>query len=611
MDPFSDRLNDMMRLVPDSWTKLVARGLLRTSNAFGRASPAATSDRLPFSSTEYRAWIHRYDRLTAADRRAIRRHIERFGHRPAISLLLQVQRGRDAELARTGESLRRQLYPHWELICVSPCGSSDRPADSKVLHDLLTQEPRIKWLPVTAETEPSACLDAGANAATGQYLAFMTPGDTMPAHALYQIALEADRHPGADLIYTDHDESDHRGHRSNPHFKPDWDPDFALSVNYLGRAIVFREGYLRSLGGFVPQANASVHGLVHRCAAAGSQVRVRHIPKILYHAAADSYGDPVVEPRIGRRRGRSLPEPTPRVSIIVPTRDGGEGLRRCIGSVLTKTTYPQYELLVVDNQSLERGTLEYLQRIGDDLRVRILRYDAPFNYSAINNYAVRQARGEIIALLNDDVEIINREWLLEMVSHAACPEVGAVGAKLYYPDDTLQHGGIIVGLDGKARHIHKGAPRDAPGYLDRLRVVHSVSAVTGACLVVRKAVYKEVGGLDADNLPIALNDVDFCLRLMEAGYRNLWTPLAELYHIESATRGYGETPREVCYFKSKWQGRLENDFANNPNLSLKGDAFQLAWPPRAERPCTGGLKRKAAGALPGASGTAGRLRRSL
>ena len=299
-----------MRLVPDIWTNLVAGGRLRASNALGRASPRAASDRLPLSSGEYQAWIHRYDRLTDADRRAIRRHIERFGRKPTISLLLLLQEGRDTALARTGESLRRQLYPHWELICISPYGGLDRPSNSKALHDLLTQEPRFKWVPVAAQAGPSACLDSCVRVATGEYLAVMKPGDAMPEHALYQIALEADRHPGADVIYADHDELDLRGHRSNPRFKPDWDPDFAMSANYLGRAIVFRAGLLRSLGGFGPQANGDcVYALVRRCAAAGSEVRVRHIPAVLYHGVADSFDDSAADTTINRQPRAALPEP--------------------------------------------------------------------------------------------------------------------------------------------------------------------------------------------------------------------------------------------------------------------------------------------------------------
>ena len=585
-----------MRLAPELWNRPIGRGVFGPLVFRDRAPLAVGSDRLPLSPGEYEAWIRRFDRLTAADRRAIRLHIQSFVRKPVISVLL-LHNGHNAALSRTVESLQRQLYPHWELLVV-PRTESHRQRVSQALDAMGTRDRRVKCALVTPQVGSTVRLNAAAALAVGDYLTVVEHGDALSEHALYWIALEADRHPDAAVIYGDHDETDDQGRRSNPRFKPDWDPDFALSTNYLARPTVFATAFLRSFGGFGTQNTGDcAFDLVRRCALAQPNAQVRHIPAVLYHAAENSDCDPAQCPTGNRHPYRPLLEPAPRVSIIVPTRDGGEVLCRCIESILSGTTYPDYELLIVDNQSKDPGTRDYLHDLDKDRRIQILYHDAPFNYSAINNHAVRRATGELLALVNDDVEVISPDWLQEMVSLAVRPEVGAVGAKLYFPNGSLQHGGIITGLGGVARHSHKGAAAEAPGYLGCLKSVHSVSAVTGACLVVRKALYDEVGGLDADNLPIAFNDVDFCLRLMEAGYRTLWTPFAELYHIESASRGYDDTAarrrrlaREARYFKSRWRDRLENDSAYNLNLSLLGDGFALAWPPRTERPWAAGLE---------------------
>ncbi|MBV8157590.1 MAG: glycosyltransferase family 2 protein, partial [Dyella sp.] len=281
-----------------------------------------------------------------------------------------------------------------------------------------------------------------------------------------------------------------------------------------------------------------------------------------------------------------LPQVLPLVSIIIPTRDRVELVRQCVDSILSLTTYPNYEVIIVDNQSGERATLEYFSEVVTDVRVRVLPHARPFNYSEINNEAVAQSRGELICLLNNDIEVITEDWLEELVSHAVRPEVGAVGAMLYYPDGTIQHAGVVTGVHGVAAHPYSGMPRGFPGQMSRARLTQAMSAVTAACLVVRRGVYEEVGGLD-ETLAVAFNDVDFCLRLGERGYTNIWSPFAELYHHESATRGRENTPekhdrfmREVELMKRRWGGRLERDPAYNPNLTLAGEPFSLAFPPR-------------------------------
>ncbi|GAI44454.1 unnamed protein product, partial [marine sediment metagenome] len=250
-------------------------------------------------------------------------------------------------------------------------------------------------------------------------------------------------------------------------------------------------------------------------------------------------------------------------------------LQQCIDSIVAKTEYANYEIIIVDNNSDDEDTLKYLDTISREKRIRVIRDMRPFNYSALNNGAVQEAKGEFVGLINNDIEVISANWLSEMVSIASQPGVGAVGARLWYPDDTLQHGGVILGLLGAAGHAHKGLPRGAPGYFGRAQLTQTLSAVTAACLIVRKDIFTQVGGLDEENLKVAFNDIDFCIRVRQAGYRNVWTPFAELYHHESASRGTEDTPekqarflREVNFLKERWGRVLREDPAYSPNLTL-------------------------------------------
>jgi O-antigen biosynthesis protein len=368
---------------------------------------------------------------------------------------------------------------------------------------------------------------------------------------------------------------------------------------------------------------AQDYDLCLRCLAETDPARIRHIPHVLYHwraipgstsigANEKSYasraGQAALVDHLARMKVDARVEhgryPTtyrvrypigaspPKVSLIVPTRDGYEILKQCLESIREKTTYPNYEIVIVDNQSTDPRTLDYMERLAkEDGRVRLLRYDHPFNYSAINNFAVSQTSTEIIGLVNNDIEVIAPEWLDEMVSHATRPEIGVVGARLLYPDGRLQHGGVILGICGIAGHFHKYNSSDAPGYFARGFLVQNLSAVTAACALVRRSVFDEAGGLDAENLPVAFNDVDFCVRVREAGYRNLWTPYAELFHHESVSRGLDTTPEqkvraqgESLYMKRRWGRMLVEDPYYSPNLTLDSEDCSLGHPPRRRVP---------------------------
>ena len=277
-----------------------------------------------------------------------------------------------------------------------------------------------------------------------------------------------------------------------------------------------------------------------------------------------------------------VPDPAPLVSLLIPTRDECEILARCISSIVDKTTYSNYEILILDNQSRDPETLDYLFSIQQKENIRVIPYDYPFNFSAINNFGARQAKGEVLGLVNNDVEVISPDWLTEMVSHTIRPGTGCVGAKLYYPDGRIQHAGVILGIGGVAGHSHKYFQKSSYGYFSRLLLTQNVSAVTAACLLVRKRIFDQVNGLDEKNLAIAFNDVDFCLKVREAGYRNVWTPYAELVHHESISRGGEDSAekidrfnRETQYMKRKWKNVLSQDPYYSPHLSREKEDFSI------------------------------------
>ncbi len=454
-------------------------------------------------------------------------------------------------------------------------------------------------------------------------MALFDHDDLLSPTALYEVAAELDAHPDALLIYSDEDKIDTEDRRFDPYFKPDWNPDLNTGQNYMSHLSVYQAKLIRSLGGFRKGFEGSQDwDLALRAVEKIPASAIRHIPKLLYHwraapgstalqAAEKSY--PVEAARKAleehfARQGQSVellpvagdhwrvrhpvPSPAPLVSLIIPTRNAVRLVRQAVASVLDKTDYPNFEIIIVDNDSDDAETKAYFEEIGrrNDPRVRVLQHKAPFNYSAINNAAVREAKGELIGLLNNDVEAINSEWLTEMVSHAVRPGIGAIGAMLYYPLNTVQHAGVILGLGGVAGHPFKEFPRGDQGQKNRLRLVQNYSAVTAACLVIRKDRFLEVGGFNEKDLPIAFNDVDLCCKLIAAGYRNLWTPYAEFYHHESATRGVEDTPEkkarfqsEVDYMMNTWGTLLMADPAYNPNLTLVGEDFSPAYLSRATK----------------------------
>jgi glycosyltransferase involved in cell wall biosynthesis len=568
---------------------------------------------------DYALWIRRYERLQRDDVRRIRRQIAQLRDPPLISVLLPVYNSNLKWLRRAIQSVQDQLYPRWEL-----CIIDDASTDEKVWHLLqkyARRESRIKVMRRAQNGHISAASNDALSMAEGDFVALLDHDDELARTALYFVALAFNENRELQLLYSDEDKLDARGRRSDPYFKSDWNPELILAQNFVSHLGVYRTDLVRRVCGFrIGFEGSQDHDLTLRCIEQIRPEQIEHLPWVLYHwrmtegstasrATAKPYAQEAARRAVQEHLDRTaiqatvashygmylrskyaLPGKQPLVSIIIPTRDRGSFLQKCVESIFEKTDYRNYEVIVLDNGSREPETLEFLIALEKRERVRVERIEGSFNYSRLNNRGVELSRGSLVALLNNDVEVINDEWLSELVSRALRPEIGMVGARLWYPDGTIQHGGVILGAGGIAGHAHVGVRHD-PGYFARPHLAQNLSAVTAACAVVRRNVYLQLGGFDEVNLPVTFNDVDFCLRLREAGYWIVWTPHAELIHHESASRGYDDsTPKqvrflaEVDYMKTKWGNRLRYDPFYNPNLSLGEDLFTLAFPPRTTKP---------------------------
>ena len=381
--------------------------------------------------------------------------------------------------------------------------------------------------------------------------------------------------PAAVAIYADEDRIDSAGRRGDWRFKPAWSPHWLGATNYLGHVALLRRAAVRDIGGWRDGLPDTQHDLLLRLTRDAEPRAVVHLAKLLAHAS-----QPLPSPAIARAAAQ-IPDPAPRVSLIIPTRDGADVLATCIRSIRAMTRYPDYEIIIVDNGSVQDDTRRLFAELSADPAIKILPRPEPFNFSRLNNVAASEATGSILALINNDIEVTHEDWLGEMVALAVQRQVGCVGAKLLYPDGRLQHAGVVIGLGGVAGHAQRFARADDPGYLQRLCAVHEVSAVTAACLVVRREVFDAVGGLD-EGLTVAFNDVDFCLKVRAAGYLNLWTPFAELIHHESASRGRDLTPAKARRFAAeyatmqrRWGAQLLNDPYYSPHLTYDREDFSL------------------------------------
>lgn len=560
-----------------------------------------------YSRQSYNYWIRNNEH---SKEELSRQRLRSFTHSPKISIIVPTLNTALRYFTEMVESVKAQTYENWEL-CIADGGSKDKEL-IQLLHVCSEEDRRIT---VTFLNENKGIVgnsNAAISLASGDYVTFLDHDDTLAPFALFELVKAINENPGADLLYSDEDIlSDDGDRRMEPQFKPDWSPDLLRSFNYICHLAALSKQLLETIGPFREGYEGSQdHDLFLR--ASEKSKKIVHIPHILYHwrshassaamnmsaktyafeagkrAVADHLDrlgiDGTVEDGLflGSYKINFAVHGAPLISIIIPNHNNVVDLRKCVQSVLVKSTYVNYEIIIVENNSSEPEVFQYYKQLGMHERIKVIVWDQPFNYSAVNNFATRHSAGSMLVFLNNDTEIINPDWLQQMAGHAQRKDIGAVGAKLYYPDDTIQHGGIILGLGGITGHAHRYFPRDSHGYMGRLKVVQNISAVTGACFMTRKAVFEEVGGFD-EEYPLAFGDIDYCLKVREREYLIVWTPYAELYHNESKTRGYEDTPekkkrfrKEFELYRHKWGASTSGcDPYYNVNLTHEKEDFSI------------------------------------
>lgn len=536
----------------------------------------------------YRIWlmIHQVASLPARDLAILRAETAGL---PAIAVHLHLGPGADGAAA-AATSVLRQFYPRWTLYVTTP---GPLPA----LSDDLVNDPRVAT-PVHAASRAEG-LALVLAAASESHLVPLSPAATLTPGALMAFARVLGEGISRDtVLYADQDEAWPRG-RAEPWLKPAWDYDLFLAQDYVSAACALPVAAARSVEVDPAWSDpVAVYALVARLLATPTPVPVHHVPYVAVTTAvgawrreslrradvvAASTGLPVRAGPFGTLAVvHPLPSPPPLVSVIVPTRDRVDLLRTCVAGVLESTDYPALELVIVDNGSREPETLAFIAERARDPRVAVLRWPHPYNYAAINNFAARHAAGAYLCLLNNDTEVIEPTWLAELVAQAARPGVGAAGARLFYPDRTIQHAGVVIGMGNAAGHAHRGLPDGAPGYFAQALVAHEASAVTAACLVVARDKFMRVGGLDEAELGIAYNDVDLCLKLHAAGWRNLYVPQAVLIHHESKSRGHDFAPEhlarylaELAVLQARWGTVGYIDPAHHPALDPASETYRM------------------------------------
>lgn len=528
---------------------------------------------------------------------------------PKFSIVVPLYKTPEEYLLSLVDSLKKQTYSNWEL-CLSDGSGADSPL-TELLKKIQAEEPRVKVVAPGKQLQISENTNAAIAIATGDYIAFADHDDELTPNALYECALAIEKDPEIDAIYSDEDKMSMDGKCFfEPHFKPDFNIDLLCTVNYICHLFVVRKDLLDAVGGLRPEYDgAQDYDFVFRCVEKAKNIH--HVAKILYHwrchqnstaenpesklyafeagkraieAHYDRIGVPVEISHgeyLGLYKTKFIRAYDPLISIIIPNKDHIDDLKRCIDSIEEKSTYKNYEYIIVENNSTEESTFQYYKELeAANPKVHVVYWDGIFNYSAINNYGIQYAKGEYYLLLNNDTEIINPDCLEELLGYCMRKDVGAVGARLYYEDDTIQHAGVVVGFGGIAGHCFVQQPRGFTGYCHRIICAQDYSAVTAACMMVRKDVFEEVEGLTTE-LAVAFNDIDFCMKIRKAGYLIVYNPYAELYHYESKSRGLEDTPekvarfnQEIATFARRWPEILEKgDPFYNANLTLDSQDF--------------------------------------
>jgi O-antigen biosynthesis protein len=552
---------------------------------------------------------------------------KRLAYRPLVSVVIPAWNSNTLLLNKAVQSVRAQTYDNWELVISDDASDHD---EVKALQYRFACEPRIRWEESASRAGISGNTNRGIAASTGEYIAFLDHDDELAPDALYYVVLALQQHRYG-LIYSDEDriEEDEFGHlvHHTPFFKPAFDPDLLLAINYLCHLVVLRSDVIAAVGGLRPGfEGAQDHDLLLRAVSSLPPHNVHHLSRVLYHwrvtpgsvsstlelgeqiqqnilnavqdhlrrlklaAQAEPHNDPVGSARQFATRVRwGLPSPAPKASIIVATRDRLDLLRPCITSVVdSMATYlGEYEILLVDNDSSDPGALEYLAALSAEPQIRLIRFRGAFNYSAINNVGAREASGDVLIFLNNDTIVLTRDWCSELVANAMREDVGAVGARLLFADGTIQHAGVLLGVEGVAGHECVGDVPEFGGYFGRTHLLRSTAAVTGACLATRRSLFLSLdGGFDELNLKIAFNDVDYCMRVRKAGYRIVYNPFAVLYHFESKSRGRELTEAqqlrhraEAAAFYTRWTPAEIIDPYYNRHFERFARPFERLRPP--------------------------------
>ncbi|MET2045381.1 glycosyltransferase family 2 protein [Enterococcus faecalis] len=561
------------------------------------------------NQASYPNWLARNEVL---DIEAMTQEIATFHYQPKISIAMPVYNVEEKWLRLCIDSILNQVYTNWEL-CMADDASTD-PNVKKILTEYQQLDERIRVVFREQNGHISEATNSALAIATGEFVALLDNDDELAINAFYEVVKVLNENPELDLIYSDEDKIDMDGNRSDPAFKPDWSPDLLLGTNYISHLGVYRRSILEEIGGFRKGYEGSQdYDLVLRFTEKTTKERIKHIPKVLYYwrmlptsTAVDQgskgyafeAGLRAVQDALVRRgiNGHATHgaanglydvyydiESEKLVSIIIPTKNGYKDVQRCVSSIIEKTTYQNYEIIMADNGSTDPKMHELYAEFEQQLpgRFFVESIDIPFNFSTINNRAAKKAHGEYLLFLNNDTEVITENWLTLMVSFAQQERIGCVGAKLLYPNNTVQHAGVILGLGGVAGHGHYGYPHGDLGYFGRLAINVNYSAVTAACLLMKKADFDAVGGFE-EAFTVAFNDVDLCLKVQALGRDNVWLHEAEIYHFESQTRGYDDKGKkkkrfeqEKVMMEEKWGPLIENDPFYNPNLTRDIPNFSL------------------------------------
>ncbi len=548
----------------------------------------------------YGSWYEAYVPDEGELERQRRSH---FAEEPLISVAVPAFRTPPEFLSQMIDSVLAQTYGNWEL-----CIANGSPEDEEMQRALISyakKDPRIRFVNLRENLGIAGNTNTALKMVAGEFAGLLDHDDLLAPNALYEVVSAINRDPTLDIVYTDEDKvTMELDEHFQPHFKPDFSLDLLRSNNYICHFLVVRTAVIREAGGFSKEFDgAQDYDFIFRCAEKAR--KVGHVPEILYHwrthkaSTADNpaskmyafeAGKRAIEahlkrtgvagtvsftPDLGFYRVEYPVQGEPAVSIIIPNKDEKETLKACLDSIREKTEYANYEIIIVENNSSTEEIFSYYRELSQDPRIHLLRWNKEFNYSAINNYGARHAKGEYLLFLNNDVTIITPGWLREMLGVCQRGEVGAVGVKLIYPDNTIQHAGCVVGMGGIAGNMFTDMPANRTGYLHKASILQDMSAVTAACMMMKKSVFEESGGF-TEELAVAFNDVDLCLKVRECGYLIVYDPYVRLYHMESRTRGTEDSEekvrrfqREIEYMRRHWISILKNgDPYYNKNLSL-------------------------------------------